>query len=96
MKEAVCPDLCEKCGGETRVVETRHTEGYVRRRRECLTCGERYTTIEVRGEAAAAARMVQEADRLEGFFALPKRERAHACDALEAFIGVVRSGLLAN
>jgi len=33
---------CVKCGSDTHVLQTRG----VRRRRECLVCGERFTTIE--------------------------------------------------
>ena len=39
---------CE-CGGETTVIATR-MDGYgrIRRRRKCLICGRRFTTLEVR------------------------------------------------
>ena len=38
---------CPKCGNEdSRVVESRDTGDAVRRRRECLKCGARYTTYE--------------------------------------------------
>jgi len=38
---------CPKCGDdESRVVESRDTGDSVRRRRECLKCGNRYTTYE--------------------------------------------------
>lgn len=41
-----CPD--PECRGESRVTHTRHPDGkeYVRRRRECEKCGERFTTYE--------------------------------------------------
>ena len=32
--------------GKTKVVDSRETEGKVRRRRECSSCGERFTTYE--------------------------------------------------
>ena len=39
---------CPKCGSGTRVIETRHLpENQVRRRRECLFCGSRFTTYEI-------------------------------------------------
>lgn len=39
---------CPFCGDETKVLESRHTEegAAVRRRRECLGCGRRFTTME--------------------------------------------------
>jgi hypothetical protein len=41
---------CPKCIEATQVLETRQT----RRRRECLTCGFRFTTLEVLATEAAA------------------------------------------
>lgn len=38
---------CEKCGGDTGVIESRPSNGSVKRRRECLKCRERFTTYEV-------------------------------------------------
>jgi len=35
-----------KCGGETKIVNSRRKEGNIWRRRECLECGERFTTWE--------------------------------------------------
>ena len=38
---------CSKCGGKTRLINVRNTPvGNVRRRRECETCKERFTTLE--------------------------------------------------
>ena len=38
---------CSKCGDdESKVIESRDTGDSVRRRRECLKCGNRYTTYE--------------------------------------------------
>lgn len=38
---------CPYCGAESRVVESRHTEeDEIRRRRECLSCGRRFNTME--------------------------------------------------
>lgn len=38
---------CQKCGSEdSKVIESRDTGDAVRRRRECLNCGARYTTYE--------------------------------------------------
>lgn len=41
---------CPKCFGATQVLETRDT----RRRRRCLGCGQRFTTLEVMAEDVAA------------------------------------------
>lgn len=39
--------LCPSCGcGESGVVDTRHRPGRIRRRRECIACGARFTTHE--------------------------------------------------
>jgi len=38
-----------KCGGETKVTDSRPHGKSIRRRRECLGCGERWSTLEVRG-----------------------------------------------
>jgi hypothetical protein len=37
-----CPD----CGGDTHITDRRGTAAGIRRRRECLRCGHRYTTLE--------------------------------------------------
>jgi transcriptional repressor NrdR len=38
---------CPKCGNDdSKVIESRDTGDAVRRRRECLNCGQRYTTYE--------------------------------------------------
>jgi transcriptional regulator NrdR family protein len=38
---------CPKCGGRTRVVDTRVLDGQVRRARVCRECGELFKTREV-------------------------------------------------
>ena len=39
---------CPKCGFEmSGVVDSRYINNTKRRRRECILCGERYTTVEV-------------------------------------------------
>lgn len=44
---------CPYCGGETKVLESRHVDegAAIRRRRECLACGRRFTTMERAEEA---------------------------------------------
>lgn len=38
---------CSKCGNdESKVIESRDTGSSIRRRRECISCGNRYTTYE--------------------------------------------------
>lgn len=39
--------VCIYCEGTTKVLETRHSPLAVRRRRKCLSCGKRYTTLEL-------------------------------------------------
>lgn len=43
---------CARCGNDTNVIETRRSGDAVKRRRECVTCRERYSTYEERGEWA--------------------------------------------
>ena len=40
---------CDKCGYDTKVLESRRNEkrNTVRRRRECLSCSRRFTTYEL-------------------------------------------------
>lgn len=38
---------CPQCGGDTKVTNSRHDEAEVRRRRECLECGYRFSTVEI-------------------------------------------------
>jgi transcriptional regulator NrdR family protein len=54
---------CPKCGGDTRITETRQALSGARRRRKCLLrgCDGRVTTIEI---------VVHEADRVPGGMAL--------------------------
>lgn len=44
------------CGGDTCVLETRYAEEATRRRRKCLVCGNRYTTLEMREEVFLAVK----------------------------------------
>lgn len=39
-----------KCGGDTTVTDSRPHGKSTRRRRKCLSCGERWSTLEVRGQ----------------------------------------------
>ena len=38
---------CPNCGGDTKVIDSRPQEDSVHRRRECLTCKERFSTTEI-------------------------------------------------
>ena len=38
---------CPVCGGETKVVDSRPIEDGTRRRRQCLECDHRFTTVEI-------------------------------------------------
>ena len=44
--------LCAKCHGESRVVDSRVSNANTRRRRECLTCKHRWSTLELSFELA--------------------------------------------
>lgn len=46
------PDKCQKCGGVTRVVDTRPNREYIWRRRQCVACGHRFSSIEVTADMA--------------------------------------------
>jgi len=41
-------DVFECCGAKTIVIDSRPGEGTIRRRRKCPTCGDRFTTLELR------------------------------------------------
>ena len=53
-----CPD----CGGASAIVNSRHVEDFIRRRRECKKCQHRFSTKEImwdfplRGDRLAAGR----------------------------------------
>lgn len=38
---------CPECGGKTQTFDTYHWKEFTRRRRECLVCGQRFSTIEM-------------------------------------------------
>ena len=38
---------CPKCNGKTEIVDTRADDDAVKRRRQCLECGYRFSTIEI-------------------------------------------------
>lgn len=38
---------CPICGGKTHMVDTRPTEDSVKRRRECVECKHRFSTVEI-------------------------------------------------
>ena len=44
------PMTCDGCRGDTKVIDSRASDNITRRRRECETCGARFTTYEVRDE----------------------------------------------
>ena len=46
--------ICPKCGGKSSVTDSRQTSTNIRRRRQCVACGSRWSTHEVligQGEA---------------------------------------------
>lgn len=38
---------CPKCNGKTKTIDSRADEDSVSRRRECLSCGYRFSTVEI-------------------------------------------------
>lgn len=38
---------CPHCGGDTKVIDSRPNEDSVQRRRECLSCKQRFSTTEI-------------------------------------------------
>lgn len=38
---------CPTCNGQTRVIDTEMNEDSVKRRRKCLSCGFRFSTLEI-------------------------------------------------
>ena len=47
VREAEIPAAeCRLCHGNSKVIDTASTPGPIRRRRECLSCGHRWTTKE--------------------------------------------------
>jgi transcriptional regulator NrdR family protein len=56
---------CPKCGCETKVVDSREYMDSVRRRRECLACGVRYTTLEQRISLLSSKSYHKHEDTLE-------------------------------
>lgn len=51
---------CSSCGGSSEVKETRETRVGVRRRRECLECHVRWTTVEIRYEGRSPAAVLSD------------------------------------
>lgn len=63
-------EKCPSCGMalNSRIIDSREKDGYRFRRRECLRCGDRWNTVEVREEEdllgnAAAGKAVAAVDR---------------------------------
>jgi len=62
---------CPACGGPSRVLATRRDADSQRRRRECVKCGKRWTTVEVgldylrRIDRKAGGVVLRDTDRAE-------------------------------
>lgn len=94
--------LCPFCGrSATRVLETRSTpDGKVRRRRECLSCRERFTTYEA--VELLLPRVVKRDGRREAFdeeklrrgLHLALRKRPVGSDQVEAIVARIKQHLL--
>lgn len=49
MMKATTGEKCPSCGKmDSKIIDTRMENGYRKRRRECLCCGARWSTVEVR------------------------------------------------
>ncbi len=91
---------CPLCGSlDTKVIDTRTAEGGIRRRRECLQCGRRFTTYE---RIAPLRLMVIKRDgRREPFdrekitkgIEIACAKRAIATDAIEELVSGIESEL---
>ena len=47
--KATTGEKCPSCGKmDSKIIDTRMENGYRKRKRECLSCGSRWSTIEVR------------------------------------------------
>jgi len=57
-KPQTAPVVVCICGGESKVRDSRPLAAYVRRRRECLACGSRWTTYETLIEPAPEINLV--------------------------------------
>ena len=94
---------CLHCGIEepgTKVIDSRELEDAVRRRRECLSCGQRFTTYE---RAERAALMVEKKDNRREEFNREKLARGirMACfkrpipaEAIESMVSDIEAELL--
>ena len=94
---------CPHCGQtDSKVVDSRTAEGGVRRRRECLECGDRYTTFE---QLQRTVVMVLKKDgRREDFqrekllhgLRMAARKRPLAAGAVEAMVEEIEQRLMAS
>lgn len=59
-------ERCDECNGDTKVFNSRPMDnGWRMRRRECLKCGKRYTTYEIRDMEVSLMQASQKAAYLE-------------------------------
>lgn len=91
---------CPHCGhAEHRVVDTRDNEGGIRRRRECVKCGQRFTTYE---KVAPAVWVIKRDGRREEFtdkkilagLRLACAKRPVSTEALERIVQEVQDAVL--
>jgi len=72
---------CPACGGPSRVLATRREADSLRRRRECRTCGKRWTTVEVgldylrKIDRQASGVVMRDTDRAELAALIPVLQR---------------------
>lgn len=53
--------VCQGCGesGDMSVKDSRSHDGYIRRRRVCVHCGHRQTTVEISGDSRALMHLTE-------------------------------------
>ena len=71
--------ICPKCGADTIVVDSRRSDANIKRRRKCLRCGNRFSTMEIDLDVYTALSAAPDADtRLKWKLAM---ENIRACVA---------------
>ena len=66
---------CLKCGKGSRVVDSKKTSQRITRRRECLSCSERWNTTEYRDGAQVAKHKAKPIDAVKPTEVKPQTER---------------------
>jgi len=90
---------CPYCGSKTKVIDSRNASEGIRRRRECLACGQRFTTYErvapIRLVVVKADGRREEFDRDKLLSGVRKAcaKRAVSTEAIEELVGGIEGKL---